>query len=359
MGAKLLQPSFGGGEYAPALWGRQDLARYGVSGRYIRNWIVRPTGGLDSRPGLQFIGAVKDSTRPVRVIEFEVSEDVAYVVVLNAGVMQFVYQSAWVESAPGVRVEVAHPWTDDEVAEVRFTQSADTMFLVHRSRVPKLLKRTSATSFTLTDFVNREGPFRVLNANDALLLTASARTGTVTITSNFDLFTPNMVGALLYLEPKALGNIKPWAQGERTPTLGVGVLRRSDGKVYKATNVPFAGIPPSFTETGNIRPTHETGKEWDGPGDWRDAGGVGFVVGVEWEYQHSGYGIVLITGYTDAKHVTAEVKNILPPEVVGGIGAPANTWTLSGTGAQLQFAVPGASSDSQSSYTVAINGDPV
>lgn len=358
MGAKLLQPSFGGGEYAPALWGRQDLARYGVSGRLIRNWIVRPTGGMDSRPGLQFIGAVKDSTRPVRVVEFEVSEDVAYVAILNAGVIQFVFQSAWVESAPGVRAEIAHPWADDEIADIRFTQSADTMFMVHRLHKPRLLKRTSATSFSLSEFVNREGPFRVLNSNDALLLTASARTGNVQITSNFDLFTPDMVGALIYLEPKALGNIKPWAQGERTPQLAVGVLRKSDGKVYKATQVG-AATPPSFVETGNIRPTHEVGKEWDGPGDVREAGGVPFRVGVEWEYQHSGYGIVQITSYIDAKHVNATVKNILPPEVVGGLGAAVNTWTFSGDGATLQFSVAGANSESQSSYTVEVNGEPV
>lgn len=358
MGAKLLQPSFGGGEYAPELWGRQDLARYGVSAKYLRNFIVRPTGGLDSRPGLQFIGEVKDSTRPARVIEFEVSEDVAYVVVINAGVMQFVFQSAWVVDGGGARVEVAHPYADDEIAAVRFTQSADTMFLVHRAHRPRLLKRTSASTFAISEFVNREGPFRVLNANDALLLTASGRTGTVTITANFDLFTADMVGALIYLEPKALGNIKPWAQGERTPELDEGVLRRSDGKVYKATQVGLA-TPPSFVETGNIRPTHEVGKEWDGPGDVRDAGGVPFRVGVEWEYQHSGYGIVEITAFVDARTVSAVVKNILPPEVVGGIGAAANTWPLVGDGVSLQFSVAGATSESQSSYTVEIDGAPV
>src|SRR3546814_9809903 len=69
-----------------------------------------------------------------------------------------------------------------------------------------------------------------------------------------------MVESLVSLEPKALGNIKPWVQGERTPNLVQGALRRSDGKVYRASNVPSAGGSPNYTETGNVRPIHEIGR---------------------------------------------------------------------------------------------------
>src|SRR3546814_120428 len=110
-------------------------------------------------------------------------------------VFQFVYRGAFVLSG-GNRVEVAHPYADAELPQLRFTQSADTMFLFHRNHKPRLLKRTSASSFALSEFVPREGPFRSLNANEALLITASARTGTVTLTANFDLFTAGMVESL-------------------------------------------------------------------------------------------------------------------------------------------------------------------
>src|SRR3546814_20979022 len=65
-----------------------------------------------------------------------------------------------------------------------------------------------------------------------------------------------------------------------------GALRRSDGKVYRASNVPSAGGSPTYTETGNVRPIHEIGKEWDGPGDSRTFDTINYVVGVEWEDQH-------------------------------------------------------------------------
>jgi hypothetical protein len=80
---------------------------------------------------------------------------------------------------------------------------------------------------------------------------------------------------------------------------------------------------------------------------------------VEWEYLHSGYGIAKITGFTDAKHVTAEVVNVLPEEVVGGLGTPVNTWNLVGDGSTVSFSVAGATSSSMSSYTVTVDGEPL
>lgn len=354
----ILQPSFGGGEYDPGLWGRQDLGRYGISGRLVKNWIVRPTGGLERRPGTRFIGEVKDSTRPVRFLRFHISETLAYLCVFNAGVVQFVYRGAFVTSA-GVRVEVAHPYLDAELPDIRFTQSADTMFIVHAAHAPRIMKRTSATSFTMSTLTPREGPFRNINSDQSLKLAASGKTGTVTVESNFDLFSSSMIGALIYLEPEALGAIKPWVQGERTPSLLVGSYRKSDGKVYRATTVSIPSGTSAYCETGNVRPTHEVGREWDGPADQRTFDTINYRVGVEWEYTHSGYGIVEITGYTDARHVTGTVKKNLPDQVVGGVGSPANSWTRSGDGSTKVFSITGAGSTSYLDYSVTIDGVPV
>lgn len=354
---KLLQPSFGGGEYAPALRGRADLARFGISGKQFRNFIIRPTGGFESRPGTQYVAECKFSDRAVRLLDFQVSEELAYIVELGDLYARFHYRGAPVMSG-ATPVEVVTPWSEDEIWDVGYTQSADVMFLAHADHAPRLLQRVSATSFTLTEYVPREGPFKPLNGNEALLLACSARTGNITVTSNFDLFTADMVGGLIYLEPQAFGNIKPWAQGERTPNLAEGEIRSSDGKYYRAVTVA-AATPPNYTETGNVRPTHETGRAWDGPGDSRVFDTITYTVGVEWEYLHSGYGIAKITGFTDAKNVTCEVVKVLPEEVVGGLGTPVNTWNLAGDGSTVSFSVTGATSGSMSSYTVTVDGVPV
>lgn len=357
MGQKLVQPSFAGGEMDPALAGRVDLARYGIMVKTGLNFIVRPSGGLQSRMGSEFIGEIDDSSKTVRLLPFEVSEDVAYVCVLEEGKAQFIYRGVYVESSPGVRTEVTTPYLEADLPDVHITQSADVMFLVHPAYPPRKIARLTASTFDTAALEFREGPFRNLNSNEARKLAASGKTGTITITSNFDLFTSDHVGSLVYLEQKALGTIKPWVQGERTPNLALGQQRRSDGKVYTCTTIPAGGT--SWAETGNVRPTHETGREWDGPGDVRNSGTFYWTVGVEWEYAHSGYGVAQITAFIDARTVTATVKRTMPDGVVGGFGSAANTWALTGDGVTVTFAIAGATSTSQANYTVTFDGVPV
>lgn len=353
MATPLLQPSFTGGELSPSLYARVDLARYGTSLRTCKNFLIRPWGGVANRPGFGYVGEVKDSADRTRLVPFIYSTEVSYVLEVGDQYMRFLANGAYVESG-GVPVEIATPWALADVFDLKFTQSADVMFFAHPGYPTQRLSRTGATTFVLADYEHTDGPFRDLNANEAHYVTASAQTGIVTITSNVDIFTADMVGSLFYMEQKELTAIKPWSQGERD--LVVGDLRRSDGKTYKAVTVPSS---TDWTETGSIRPTHDSGRAWDGGGDERTNGTQTWRVGVEWDYQDSGYGIALITAYTNAKTVTAQVVRQMPANVVGGIGSPLTTWTFSGNGSTKVFSVTGATSPTQSDYTVTIDGVPV
>ena len=359
MGTPLIQPTFSGGELSPSLYARVDIERYGNSVRTAKNFIVRPTGGLVNRPGLQFIGEVKDSTKRVRLIPFEFSTEVAYIIELGHLYARFYANGALLRDGSNNPVEVVTPYTEAQLAEVKFTQSADVLFFAHPDHAPRKLTRLTATSFSFGEFVPREGPFRDVNANEALKIAVSAKSGTVTVTSNYDAFTSDMVGLLLYVEQKSLGQIRPWTQGDRS--VAVGDLRRSDGKTYRAVTVP--SLPSSGTnkwvECGSFRPVHQQGREWDGPGDERGDSTNRYKVGVEWEYMDSGYGIVRLTGYTDAKTMTGEVVRQLPDGVVGGLGSPSNTWTFSGNGTTKVFTITGATSTSKYNYEVTIGGIPV
>src|SRR3546814_6570247 len=66
-----------------------------------------------------------------------------------------------------------------------------------------------------------------------------------------------------------------------------------------------------------------------------------------------------ITSFTDARTVTGVVRKTLPAEVVGGLGTPGNAWTLSGNGIAKTFPIPGAIVDSESNYTVEVEGAPM
>ena len=359
MGTPLLQPTFSGGELSPSLYARVDIERYGNSVKTAKNFLVRPTGGLVNRPGLQFVNEVKDSAKRVRLIPFEFSVEAAYVIELGDEYARFYANGGLLVDGSDVPVEVATPWGEDEIGDVKFTQSADVMILVHPNHAPRKLSRTTATSFTLEEFTVKEGPFRDVNANEAVKVAVSARAGNVTVTANSDLFAADMVGLLLYVEAKSLGQVRPWTQGDRS--VSVGTLRRSDGKTYRATTVPTppATAGENWTECGSFRPTHQQGREWDGPGDERNDGTNAWKVGVEWEYQDSGYGIVRLTGYTNATTMTGTVVRELPDGVVGGLGTAANTWTFSGNGSATVFSITGATSTSRGDYQVTIGGVPI
>jgi hypothetical protein len=403
MAARLLQPSMTAGELSPSLYARVDTARYQVGMRKLYNFIVRATGGVEFRGGLQFLApAFNESTR-FRLLPFvfsaDAGEEVAYVIELShlyarfyaddalvqvqasdvlawnaasiykihdfvhvGGVVYRALSSANLNNNPltsptwwiaDATLVVTTPWTYDQVVDVRYSQSNDVMYMANQQVAPHTLRRTSSSFFQIVPHQTKDGPFRDLNNDEARVVVASAATGNVTISSNADIFTANSVGSLFYLETKNLGQIKPWVVGDRSVT--VGALRRSDGKTYKAVTAPGG---TTWKETGNRQPVHEFGKAWDGAGDTRTDGTNTWGVGFEWEYVDSGYGIVLITGFTDAKNVSATVQKRLPAQVVGTLPTASNTWTLSGDGVTRTFsiAVPDAG---DGNYTVTISGAPV
>lgn len=350
------QFSFTAGELAPGLWARSDLARYATALKTCRNFIVRPQGGVDNRPGTRYIKTIRNSARPMRLIPFIYSVDSSYVIVFNDDKIRFVRNGAVIQSSPGVAYEINSPYGDYELPLLHFTQSADVLTITVGSRPIYDLKRYGETDWRLELFDAVDGPFRDVNVNESLKIAASAAVGNITITANSALFTERMVGSLIYMEPQELRGTKPWEPGERN--VAVGQLRRSDFKVYRCASVPsltgLAGTP--YYVTGATRPTHESGRAFDGPQDSRTDGTNGYKVGVEWEYVHGGYGIARITEFTSSTSVKATVIKRLPDECVGGIGSPTTTWTFSGNGTTTQFTITGALSSSVYDYEVTING---
>lgn len=401
MGAKILQPTFTGGELSPSLYARVDLVRYGTSLRTAKNFLVRAYGGVVNRPGFEFCGEAKDSTKRVRLIPFEFSTEVAYVIEMGDLYMRFIYQGDYVLAEaldgaysgattyglgdlvssggivykslqagnlnntpassptwwqPNPLSEIATPWTEAQLREVAFTQSADVLYLTHPSYQPIEVRRLTANTFEARLFANKNGPFAAINSDESIKVSVSAETGNVTITSSKDIFTADMVDALFYVEEKDLRGQRPWEPGWRNPTIGT--LCRSDGKVYRCSAVPSTPMG-GWIQTGGIRPVHDSGKAYDGPADTRDLSGTQYAVGIEWEYMHSGFGAVLITGFTNGSTVTGVVTLRIPKSCVGGLGSPGSTWNLVGDGATKTFAIAGAVSESESDYYVSIDGIPV
>lgn len=356
---RFLQPTMSSGELSPGLRARVDMARYATSLATCRNVITKPTGGGAKRPGLIFRGEVKDSSKATRIIPFIYSTEVKYLVEMGDGYFRFWVNGVLLRDGADAIVEVTTPYTGDLIYDVRFTQSADVMFLVHPDIPIKELRRLTADSFEVRDFAFRRGPFRAFNSDEAKIMAVSAVVGNVTVTTNVDTFTAEMVGSLLYVEEKELRSVKPWTPLEKD--IPNGTLRRSDGKVYQSTDHASGGTAGTpYYIAGNTRPTHDQGRAWDGPADVRSDGVNDYAVGVEWAFLRNTFGILQITEYTSATSVKAIVIERVPETVVGTAPSPvAGPWTLDGDGTTTVFAITGATSDNEYDYKVTIDGVPV
>lgn len=95
---------------------------------------------------------------------FEISSTVGYTAYSSGGIAERIY-------------EVATPWTTAQLEQIKFTQSADTLFVVHPEVQPQVITRTSDTDWTIDDFEFLDGPYMDQNT-DGTTMTIAATTGT-------------------------------------------------------------------------------------------------------------------------------------------------------------------------------------
>ncbi|UMY63934.1 hypothetical protein [Pseudomonas sp. LS.1a] len=145
----VIQPSFSAGEVAPATYARVDLARYYTALKTCRNFVVLPEGGVQNRSGTRFIAEVKDSAARARLIPFQFSTEQTYILEFGNLYIRFISMGGQVVS--GVTpYEIASPYTTAQLPDLKFTQSADVMTIVHPDHPPRELSRLAPTNWTLT-----------------------------------------------------------------------------------------------------------------------------------------------------------------------------------------------------------------
>lgn len=147
--ASYLQRSFNGGELSPEMFGQLSDAKYASGLAVCRNFIPKPQGPVENRPGFAFVREVKDSSKAVRLIPFTFSTTQTMVLEMGAGYFRFHTLGATLLSS-GVPYEVASPYAEADIFDVRYVQSADVLTLVHPNYAPRELRRLGATNWQLT-----------------------------------------------------------------------------------------------------------------------------------------------------------------------------------------------------------------
>lgn len=188
------QVSFAAGELAPSLYGREDLAKYAVGLRTLKNFTVHPHGGVSNRAGMRFVAEAKYADKAVRLVPFEYSDADAYLLEFGDGYVRF-YKNGAQLMKDGAAYELETPYLEGELRALSFAQSADVLFIVHPNHPPMELARYSDTDWTLEKFAFKGGPFRTMNSSDTTIA-LSSMSGNVTLTASAALFNAGHAGAL-------------------------------------------------------------------------------------------------------------------------------------------------------------------
>jgi hypothetical protein len=189
--------SFSAGEISPWLMGRHDLRAYENGAAKLTNVFVHPAGAIGRRPGLRYIDAVNG---PGRLIAFEFNTEQVYLMVFN---------DRWLSIfRDGVRIaELVTPWTAEQLKTINWTQSADTLLVVHPSVPPKKITRSGGETWSIADWSYHTDNDRICwpyfrFSDGDVTLQASGTSGNVSLTASSDVFSPSHVGVRVRIAGK-------------------------------------------------------------------------------------------------------------------------------------------------------------
>ncbi len=216
------QTNFTAGYISKHVFGRSDLRSYQNGAQELRNVIIDPIGGIQRRSGTRFLSEINDAKR---LIEFSFNTQQNYLFVLCHKRIDIYKNQEFLSS-------LSVPWDGNDIEQIAWTQSADTLLMVHPNYPPKMILRQKDESFLLTDWVydiSKEGiiyqPYHKFTTNNSTI-TLSGTSGEITITSSHDLFVNEHVGLIFkvddgYVKIKSVSSSKE-AKGSilKAPTKG-------------------------------------------------------------------------------------------------------------------------------------------
>lgn len=381
--------NFRAGEFSPRLEGRIDLQKYNEAAKELTNMVAFPQGGITRRPGSYYAGASKDGGK-VRLINFEYSDEQAYVLEFGANYIRFFKDG-------GILTETAKTITAATQANPVVITSAshgfsngDRVYITNVSGMTQINNR----EFTVANVATNTFELSGIDGTGFDAYTSGGSAGKIVeVTTTYsvtDIFEINHAQSadVLYLahkdhEPAKLTRTTatsftltdidfidgPWLDENTTSTTmyasaatGSGITITASAAVFSSDDVGryirfrevleiehdewaastsyndgdsvrynghvYEQVTGSTQTSGNTPPVHTEGTETYGA--------------IDWEYKHDDTGYVEITGFTSSTVVTATVKEddggiaVLPDHIIGS-GNATKKWSLGAFGGDQGF----------------------
>ena len=199
--AVTIQTNFTTGEVDPLLKSRIDINQYYNALDQARNVLIQPQGGIERRPGLQFIFEVPSAANPqngMKLVPFEFSTTQSYMLL-------FVHNRMYIFKNKELVTNINSSGNDyltttigsTVLATMDHTQSADTLIVVQEDMAPKKIVRGGAhNSWTISDISFEFIPKFNFTSSETTInqtITPSAVDGNITITAGGSVFTSSHV----------------------------------------------------------------------------------------------------------------------------------------------------------------------
>ncbi len=202
-----LQTSFNSGVMDPRLAARTDLKHFYQGADTATNVMSMPQGGLKRRPGMAYVDTISGQAR---LASFAFNVEQTYLLVFTNNNIE-VFKD-------GVsQANIATTYTTAQLFELQWTQSADTMILVHEDHQPaKLVRGADHATWTLSNISFDEYPTYDYDEDyDAITFTVG--TGSEDATKAGESVTVTAGSAIF-----ASGDVGGWFEGGKGTNYGKG-----------------------------------------------------------------------------------------------------------------------------------------
>lgn len=192
------QSSFLRGELDPNMVSRTDLQAYGDGLKKARNVIPINQGGVERRCGSAYRANLGGQSR---LESFIFSQGQEYIVAFQNTAVKFYSTNGTL-----LQTITSCPWTTSQLFDLDVSQTGDTMIVVHKDFMPRILKRTGATTFTLTTFAFEQSnngevtyqPYYKFADNGVTLdINSTTKGASVTCTTSSAYWTSDYVGQII------------------------------------------------------------------------------------------------------------------------------------------------------------------
>ena len=202
------QSNFTVGEIDPLLVGRIDIQQYASALSKAQNVVILPQGGFERRPGLRFMADITShlgsftTLDGIRLVPFEFSTTQAFMLVFvkkdttNTRVFFFANGVQLLNINGSGADYLVCALGNIDLDRMYFTQSADTLILVHEDMSPKSIVRganNTTWTFATIALTDPKVAFTLATSNPSGTITPDAIDGTVTITASASVFTTDHV----------------------------------------------------------------------------------------------------------------------------------------------------------------------